>query len=817
MYRPKHWKWAAPIIAALACLLWFVRPKATSFSATLKHDVVTARDQTFELLQEVHIEQSSLAGTVRTLTGRAVESARVCATDVTAASAGSSCVDTDARGVYSLAPIASGTYAIGAQADGFLPGFYGGGKDVLLGKSEAKGGLDIVLEEGGVALEGVVLDATGGPIAGALVRATSGPMTLQAISTASHNDGRFTLRIRPGMITLRAEASGYASTMLPRVAPSRDIVLTLTPSSSVQGIVVAESDGRPVPGISVRSVPVRRPNLASGKAGTSQANGAFLVQDLEPGVYTLLGEGMGWRGISASPVQVGLAQNVDHVTLKVSTVAQVTGKVLLRSSGQPCTQGSVTLGPRGVRSAYDPPSALDENERTTVPTFTVPIAGGEVHFQAVPSGTYHVVVQCAQNVLSEGPTSLEVGQKDLQDLVWKVDAGLGLVVHVMDEANVPIPNTRFRLLWPPRKESDSQPVVRALSDAEGRYEFDGVLWPGDYTLAPEDGHQGAPVVVALREGMGKVDATLRLAGRGSILVTAQTPTGEPVDSVTVTAELVREPLRPRVTSSATNAPPQTISSEAAMRPMLTQPTIAAAPLGNGRFRIAPLSAGKYRVRVTDGVNAPVEPERSPIDVANSPVEALITLHRGATLRGRVVDGSRQALPDVWVSATCQTDSHGPASAFMGGASAKRVLSDTEGRFVLNGLQGRATCTVRAEDLSGAVATTHDVHPGDDAIVVISDSGTLRGTSVTTTGDPVEQFIIWLSDTGAGPSRTESVTATGGHWTLPHVMPGHWRIRAESGAAQAQQEADVTSRQITDQVRLEFRKLQPEIAAHSSGH
>ena len=278
--------------------------------------------------------------------------------------------------------------------------------------------------------------------------------------------------------------------------------------------------------------------------------------------------------------------------------------------------------------------------------------------------------------------------------------------------------------------------------------------------------------------MDKVDATLRLSGSGSILVTVQTAAAEPIDDVKVSAKVALDPSAADASTATANASPSLAAGDAAPPGggPLGPRVMNGVSLGNGHFRIGPLTKGRYQVLVADGVNPPVRPDRAPDGVVEvtgrAIVETTVTLSRGQRIRGRVVDGAHQPMPDVWVSATCRPESApGDDSKTPAVGSTKRVMSDPEGRFVLGGLEARTLCTVRAEQPYGSVGLQGDVHPGDEVAVTLPDLGTLRGTAVMANGRTVDQFTLSVQERDTGRARNESVTATGGNWTMAKVVPG----------------------------------------------
>jgi hypothetical protein len=652
-----------------------------------------------------------LEGSVRSREGEPVAGARVCAADAPSDALGkprTACTTADSNGAYAIALSASGAYTVSAEAEGFKPGSAQGGQLVAVAWGERRAGLEIILDHGGAKVAGVVVDVTGGPISGAIVRGTRFAPPRSTVATVSDREGRFVLWVLAGDVSLNAEAAGYAPTGLARVAPAEGVVIALTPGSSVRGNVMSSADEKPVADVEVRAVPARGTNTPLDRSGVSDTKGAFTIAGLEPGVYTLSAEGSGWRGGAKEPLKVGLAESVSNVIVTVSQVPRVDGRVILRATGEPCAMGMVSLGPPGHASLYDPPSVSDERPgRAAVPAMMTAIeADGSVHFRAVPAGIYHATVQCAHHMLADGPTTLQVAETSIKDVVWKVDPGLALTVHMVDEADNPLPGALV-LLGTPRIAAS----VPLEADASGQCEVPRVLYPGIYRLTPAGrGYEGDPVSVVLREGSGKVEATVRFAGHGSIMATVQNARSEPIEDMRVTATLVAAAALSGSNSGGVDAD------------VPSGRVFGGVSLGRGRFRLGPLPPGRYEVHASDGVNEPIRAggPSGVFDVDRGVVAAMITVDRSGSIRGVVVDQSHQPVPDTWVSAQCQETAVDPIWARTLAGRPKQTMSDKEGRFVVKDLRADARCTVRAEQPFGLAGGKSDVSAGDDIVVALTE-------------------------------------------------------------------------------------------------
>jgi hypothetical protein len=712
-----------------------------------------------------------------TLSGRvhansaAIDGALVCAAcagcEGTSAAA-APCTTTSGDGSYAFTELAAGAYFVHATAAGYLPGSAAGGEPIVLAAGEARSGVDVALKEGGARLAGHVIDATGGAVPHARVRAVRTIEPRISLDVVTDDAGRFELSLRPGFILLVAEAEGYASARVDAVAPRDDLSLMLTPAAEIAGTVVSARDDRPVAGIEVRAAPVRNRNTAVFRSALSDAQGRFSIRGLTPDAYQLVARGGRYYGESQEIIELGLAQRATDLRVRVEEAAEVIGRVV-EAGGAPCQQGFASLG------APDPQAPLPIGEVPGVaelahavgPEQVADIQGdGTVHFQGVPPADYFVTIRCRERVLREGPRFLEVRDARLTGLSWTVSTGAALLVKVVDAQHRPLPATRF-MLTKPRGTDNRRPVTVFTTDDAGGYLLSG-LRAGTYGVGRYDGQVREPEVsVEVREEASTTEVELVVPGSGTILVEAKTTAGAPVNELHVTASAV--PLDFADSTPVTKVP--------------------ADVLGDGRFRIGPLLAGRYVISADDGINPGAQrgdDDQEQVVVRDGEVtHAVLVLDRAGSIGGVVLDANGAPAPDVWVSAEHSASS--PASpsiaAALSGAS-RRVLTDLEGRFTLDGLAAQARYTVRALDPGGSAVVARDVAPSDQLALRLLAPGSIAGVVVDRSGQPITQFGVLIKNRDTGSALQRNVSDLRGYFSVYEIAPGpldltFWSASGES--------------------------------------
>jgi protocatechuate 3,4-dioxygenase beta subunit len=165
-------------------------------------------------------------------------------------------------------------------------------------------------------LSGTVVDAeTDAPVANASVSASrdrrGGPPSGGHARTTA--DGRFSIDVEPGDISVRAMAEGYAPetvTVTVGEAASSEVRVALSRGARIRGRIL-DHRGRPAPGVWVTAREEVEAGLAT--SAVSSVDGGFEFSAVRPGAYTLAGG----SPLSGFGVATGVAAGSDDARLRL--------------------------------------------------------------------------------------------------------------------------------------------------------------------------------------------------------------------------------------------------------------------------------------------------------------------------------------------------------------------------------------------------------------------------------------------------------------------------------------------------------------------
>jgi hypothetical protein len=719
----------------------------------------------------------AVSGRVHSKAGKPLSDAMACAfcaeCDPTQNRSDPVCEPPDASGRYVLQRLKPGDYQVSLAASGHRPRIANRGEPIHLRGKDVELP-DAELEEGGARVTGTVSDATGGPVIGATVQASfeSDDLPLGRYAsqvTKSDGAGSYRLSVPQGHVLLIARADGYAEARVGTQAPAEGIHLVVTPSSRISGTVVAQPELSPVAGMRV---------IAHGEFGfeqvtTSDNAGAFTVAGLRSGIYSLDASGDGWVGRHSGTVTVDISDAAENIVIPVVRAARVTGTMSV--GDEPCRSGAAYLTP----APGQPLPQLTAHANLS----------GQIAFEAVPPGSYHSAALCDGYGKTEG-AEVQVAGTNLTGLSWQFDKGINVIVRASTREGKPVAGAAIAFT-PAPDGSASRPAAAtprfARTNADGFYRFLGIA-EGSYVLGGPEVEN--PMRVEVRATSSPTEFVVTLKPVGGIEVVVKDAKGRSNDAVAV-----------MVTAKTGLVGGGGIGQ----------------PLGGGRFHIGPLAPGEYQVEMRDGVD-PVLSANGPEGAVHvrageiTQVEATYGGHSGR-IAGRVLDSAGMPLENVWVTAQPSgTDSSdiGQMLSPLTHATERRSLTNSEGRFVIDGLLETGVFSVVASHALGGEARIDSVAAGQNVDLTLSAPGRLGGVVLDSSGRPATHFQIVI---GNKESAQHLVPEFGpdskGRWVVDHVAPGTIEIRAQSPEGIATVVRELRPSQRMEDIEL---RLQPSASA-----
>lgn len=420
---------------------------------------------------------------------------------------------TDASGMFELAGLSPGKYAVWARSEQHLPA----GMTSLEMTDRDVGGV-IVQVRAGLTVKGHVeprqiCDVSLEPADDA-PDLRRGP-AMFAAPTTTGTDGAFALGpVAAGRGTLVARCpSGEQGSVAIEVAPAiGEVIVKVTPGASIAGRVV-DKDGKPVAGVTVTAAPqggVERTMIVngmvtSGVKALTNGGGTFELKGLAPGTYRTSvldrGQPLRLRGkaptvtLAAQERKTGVEIAVDRATGKIDGI--VTGP-----DGKPLADAWVSVHQdlesmlRGMRESRDGdrPSggqrtimvqAIDEDDGDGAGQFAPALtdASGKFTIGGLPHGTYHVLAEAQQGKLRGRAANVT------PDATVTIQAlGLSTLSGTVKGTNGPAALFSIELDGPTRTQR---------SFTNGTFEL-GRVDPGNYTLRvhSSEGNAAQQVVVA---------------------------------------------------------------------------------------------------------------------------------------------------------------------------------------------------------------------------------------------------------------------------------------------------------------------------------
>lgn len=572
-------------------------------------------------------------------------------------------------------------------------------------------------------LRGVVVDLdSGAPIKGARLR-TSGPEWARVV--AADRDGRFVVDVPanvPGWIT--ATAAGYGETDLDILPGTQEVVARLARQGRIVGVVVRRDGGGPAAGAHVFASAVE--GGWTSRTTVADAHGRFTL-DVPPGWAQYGVFGGGWM-LGPDRLDPGLADD-----WAVEVASGGTAHVVLVAV--PTARAEITVtGPEG-RAVPGAEVSIDEVEGRTGPDGRVALEGfAREHILLMRDSSPHVgptVQVVAAGFRRESVRLPIIAEGEAPQVAVQLERGATLEVHVRaSRDDAPIAGAAVSVHWQAHAATDANGVARIEHLATGAtYVCVAAAGFADWEqtivlVATAEAEQvevklvrPEPVPPERVDEPGPADAR---ETAGTIRVQVADAAGRPVPNWTCE---FRQEGGEEPASSERHYSSGGSDAELKLKP------------GRNVRMLTIYDARDAAGRRVDAAPATFPMPSPPPDVWE------VTLPRGLSIRGRVVDAEGRGVEGVHVIASQQVtpavDDQQPTLERVGTAS-----TDGDGAFLVPGLApGSASLTLRTWGAHTATPPTTVPVGRDDVVFVLAAAPPVVLTVVDETGTPVCEAYV----------------------------------------------------------------------------
>jgi len=665
---------------------------------------------------------------------------------------------TDAKGNFTLGPVAAGTYEIRPGR----PGYSISGMQALHLKA-ADAVQKSLYATAHARISGVVVNEDKQPVAAALVATRPASrnndtfgmlMTMRAgggSESYSAPDGHFVLREVAPDADLQVDAMkrgypGGKSSTLKLAAGERKSGLTITiPRGVAISGRVTDKDHKPLSGVGVEAIessadPMRRPQrmMLSTMLGSRNeqvvrtgSDGTFSMQ-VKEGTYDL---DFKREGYSAKTVR---GTKVDAAAKPVEVILDPGVEI----------SGRVTRGGAGVEGANV--RAISQEGMSTAITSA--------------DGTFVL------SDLTPGPMMLNVNKQDSfiqeirpvtapsRDVIIDLPPGGRISGHVVDKASHQ-PVTSFMAGVTTSRSGGGMvmmmpPMQKQFTSDDGSFVLEGVKPGSTQVVVNAPGYTTARVPnVDVEDGKSVPDIEVDMETGAKLTGHVSGPDGSPVSGVSVRSD------------------PMANGGGRVMRFDGTDNSATTDP--NGDYTIDSLEPGEKTFTFSrSGYIA----QQKTVTVAGGKDTRLdVQMSNGMRASGTVVTDGGEPIADVTVSAVS-------ASAMDGGRQGR---TDTNGAFIIEGLApGHYTFTASKTGFAPGTLRDVDISSSGPVQLILKNGGIITGHVTGLTAQELEQATVVANGSGGRGGPMSAVSATvdsGGNFRLEGAPSGTVSISARTGA------------------------------------
>jgi protocatechuate 3,4-dioxygenase beta subunit len=645
------------------------------------------------------------------------------------------------------------------------------------------------------AIVGTVVDeTTKQPVAGVRIAAGAGEASWFEADvfrrrTRSDTRGRFRVGgLAAGRYSVEAARSGYLAGEMPGVVAAvpagRPLAIALRREAMISGTVVDEQ-GRPVAGAHV-AIPrdfgggrrMRVMNRASFAPVETDAgpDGAFSLRRLAPSSsLTVQASKAGFAPARRTGIRLKTGEAVRGVSLVLRRGVEGQGTVV-DAEGHPVAGADVRAarmekGRRGFAmilagAPREKPDAVSD-------------AKGVFRLAGLEAGRYRVTAE-KEGLVQKTPVTLDVAD-DAENRVAPIvlEAGAAVAGIVRNTRGEPIPGADVDVA------TEGGGPGEVTTDAAGKFRVAGLS-------------AGKSVMIfASANGFGlkQANATPPAEDISIVLDTTGTVRGRVVDADSNSAILDFSLSRSESRASGGQAvmgfymgdEPRSFHSE------------------DGSFELSGVPAGRWSIRAEAPGYRPAEVSAIEIGAAETKEGVVLSLKRGGTVSGRVLDAARgSAVPNA--SLSWRTGA--PVFGF-GGRGQRQTATDADGRFTFDALpEGKITLDASHPDyMEASVEVEPDRQNSVD--IALGPGASISGSVVGSDGrTPMGGARVSLDTQGEGGRMgSESTGADGsGAFLFDHLRAGRYQLVAQGGAGtSAAREVVLSDGQQLDGVLLQIAR------------